>query len=232
MELNSIDRIIDSFNNTLIKSKLTDVAEELTENIIDNKVSNSIVREIPIINTLIGIIQSTQNISNYLFLRKITAFISKIKDISPQQRSEVIGRIDASNKYREKVGITLLSIIDKCESAEKTEYIAILFRAFLKGNIEYDCFKYATHIIQRSYYNDFKEFVLSDDNWMMIEDSMDYINAGLYTLDITHILTEYKRELRGESYYENLGEVGAVISDIGKTLRLIFQEAYDEGLIN
>ena len=229
--MSNIKNIIASFNATLFNGKLSDVAEEVMENIIDNNLPDGIVKDIPIIGTLAGIIQTTQNISNYLFLRKITAFVTKIKDVSPDDRKEVIQSIDNSGKYRDKVGISLLAIIDKCESIEKTEYIAIWFRAFLKKDIEYECFMYGAHIIQRSYFHDFKEFVFGYDTWMMIEDSMDFINAGLYTLDITHVLNEYKSEISGNSYHENLGEVGAVISDIGVTMRSVFQDAYDEGLI-
>ena len=45
------------------------------------------------------------------------------------------------------------------------------------------------------------------------------------------IQREQKSEISGNSYHENLGEVGAVISDIGVTMRSVFQDAYDEGLI-
>ena len=116
--MSNIKNIIASFNATLLNGKLSDVAEELMENIIDNNLPDGIVKDIPIIGTLAGIIQTTQDISNYLFLRKIAAFVTKIKDVSPDDRKEVIQNIDNSGKYRDKVGFSLLAIIDKCESIE------------------------------------------------------------------------------------------------------------------
>ena len=230
--MSNIKNIIASFNATLLNGKLSDVAEEVMENIIDNNLPDGIVKDIPIIGTLAGIIQTTQDISNYLFLRKIAAFVTKIKDVSPDDRKEVIQNIDNSGKYRDKVGISLLAIIDKCESIEKTEYIAIWFRAFLKKDIEYECFMYGTHIIQRAYIEDFKTFVCSGDTWKMIEDATDEISLGLYYLDITLNLNEYRREIIGASGNRELDEVGAAITEMGVTMRTIFQEAFDEGLID
>lgn len=230
--MSNIRNIITSFNATLLDSKLSDVAEEVVENIIDSNLTDGIVKDIPIIGTLAGIIQTTQNISNYLFLRKIAAFIAKIKDISPDTRREIINKIDNSGRYREKVGVALLSIIDKCDGIEKAEYLAIWFRAFLKGDIEYECFMYGSHIIQRSYIDDFKTFVCSGDTWKMIEDATDEISLGLYYLDITLNLNEYRREIIGAGGNGELDEVGAAITEMGVTMRTIFQEAFDEGLID
>lgn len=229
--MGNVNGIISSFNETLINSKLADVTEDVLESIIDRNIDDGLIKDIPIIGTLVGIVQTTQNISNYLFLRKIAAFISKVKDIPPGKRKRVIQAIDDSGKYREKVGITVLSIIDKCDSAEKAEYIAILFREFIKENIEYECFMYGSHIIQRSYLEDFKEFVFSDDTWKMTEDATDEMYLGLYYLDLTINLNEYRREILGYGN-NNLDEIGATITDMGVTLRNIFQEAYDDGLLD
>lgn len=227
----NIKSVITSFIETLANSNLADVSIDLIENVVDKNICNEIVKDVPIINSLVGIVQTTQSISNYLFLRKIAAFMLKIKDISPLKRDKAIKRIEESGKYREKVGVTLLSIIDKCESVDKAEYIAILFRAFLKDDITYECFRYGSHIIQRTFFDDFREFVYSDDTWKMSEDAIDDINSGLYYLDITLNLYEYRSAILGTKKDFTLHDVGANISDIGVTLRSIFQDAIEAGLI-
>lgn len=229
--MGNINGVISSFNDTLLNSKLADVTEDVLETLLDRNINDGLIKDIPIIGTLAGIVQTTQNISNYLFLRKIAAFLSKVKDMPPGKRKRVIEAIDDSGKYREKVGVTVLSIIDKCDSIEKAEYIAILFREFIKENIEYECFMYGSHIIQRSYLADFKEFVYSCDTWKMIEDATDEMCLGLYYLDLTINLNEYRREIWGYGN-NNLDEIGAMITDMGVTLRNIFQEAYDDGLLD
>ena len=228
--MSNIKNIITSFNATLLDSKLSDVAEEVVENIIDNNLTDSIVKDIPIIGTLVGIIQTTQNVSNYLFLRKIATFITKIKDISPKTRREIIDKVDNSGRYREKVGITLLSIIDKCDSSEKAEYIAVLFNAFLKKEIPYECFMYGSYIIQRSYLDDFKDFIESVDTWKMIEDSTDEIMSGLYQLNISTTLMGYKNAIESKQKKE-LDYVVAEISDISIVLRKVFNKAKKKGIL-
>lgn len=228
--MRNIKNILNSFNNTIVNCKLTDVTEDMLEHFIDNNLEEGLLKDIPIIGTLVGIIQTTQNISNYLFLRKILAFISKIKDVSPKVRKQLILSIDESEEYREKVGTTLLSIIDKSESPEKAEYIAILFRAFLKKEINYECFLYGSHIIQRCYLNDFKEFIQSEETWKMVEDSTDEIMSGLYQLNISLALMGYKDAIETKLKRE-LDYAVAGITDIGIILRRVFNKAEKRGLL-
>ena len=77
---------------------------------------------------------------------------------------------------------------------------------------------------------DFKEFVFSDDTWKMTEDATDEMCLGLYYLDLTINLNEYRREILGYGN-NNLDEIGATITHMGVLLREIFQEAYDDGLL-
>lgn len=227
----TIINVVQTFNDTLFSSKLINVGDDMLESLIDNNLKDGIIKDVPIIGTFVGIIQATQNISNYLFLRKIVAFLSKIKDITPQQREKEIKRIDESGKYRERVSDSLLAIIDKCESAEKAEYIAVWFRSFLMGEIEYECFMYGTHIIQRTFLEDFKEFIWSDDTWKMVEDATDEIMSGLYRLDLSLTLMEYKDAIEGYEHNEDLGYVTAVITDIGNLMREIFNNAITKGIL-
>lgn len=226
-----IRNVVQTFNNTLFSSKLIDVGEDMLESLVDNTLNDGIVKDIPIIGAFVGIIQTTQNISNYLFLRKIVAFLSKIKDVSPQQREKEIKRIDKSGKYRESVGNSLLAIIDKCENVEKAEYLAVWFRSFLTGEIGYECFMYGTHIIQRAYLEDFKEFIWSVDTWKMVEDATDEIMSGLYRLDLSTTLMAYKDAIEGYEHENDLGYVTAVITDIGNLMREIFNNAITKGIL-
>ena len=78
---------------------------------------------------------------------------------------------------------------------------------------------------------DFRDFVYSYETWKMSEDAIDEVNAGLYYLDITLNLNEYRCAILGSKKNCQLNDVGANISPIGETLRSIFQEAIEDGLI-
>ena len=65
--MGNINGVISSFNDTLLNSKLADVTEDVLETLLDRNINDGLIKDIPIIGTLAGIVQTTQNISNYLF---------------------------------------------------------------------------------------------------------------------------------------------------------------------
>ena len=98
--MNNIIALPNSLSETLIKSDLSSMTTEGLEIGIDQCLSDGIVRDIPIINSLVSIVKTTQSISNYLFLKKIVAFLNGIKDIPKEKREQEIQKIEESKKYK------------------------------------------------------------------------------------------------------------------------------------
>ena len=143
----SLDNLSVEVTDVLCFANLNDLSIDLAEVTLDAIVKNEAMKHIPVFKTLLGIIETTQNISNYLFLKKIVAFLSNIKKVSAKKRKAMITEIDNSGKYKVKVGETLLNVIDKCDSTEKAAYLGAWFTAFLKEKISYDLFLNGAHII-------------------------------------------------------------------------------------
>lgn len=65
----------------------------------------------------------------------------------------------------------------------------------------------------------------------MVEDATDEIMSGLYRLDLSLTLMEYKDAIEGYEHNEDLGYVTAVITDIGNLIREIFNNAITKGIL-
>lgn len=233
--MSSIDNISKSFAETLAKSDLSSLVQNSAEIGIDTLMKDGIAKDIPIVGTVVELIKTTQNISNWLFLKKIIAFLKNIDDIDIIKREEMITKIDNDPKYRKKVGDQLLFIIDSCEDDIKSEYIAILFRAFITempliyisnchSKVTYNDFIKGSSIINRLTTSDFDRFVKQK---IIYVDDSEYIGVGLayiITSEVKIMQNEYDR-FDGDTelaFKASGGDVNTEITEIGKILKCVF----------
>lgn len=223
--MNNIDNISPSFASTLAKSDLSSLMKDGVELGIDSLMDDGIAKDIPVVGTIVGLIKSSQNIGNWLFLKKILAFLTRLESVDRQQREKMINEIDNSKKYRKKVGDQLLFIIDSCEDDIKAEYIAVLFKAFINEKVTYDEFMKGSSIINRLTTVDFDRFIRDG---LTTKDS-DFIGVGLGYTKVSDIrvrdntyYSDLKRENNMNGYAVDGGEVEVELSRIGEILIDVF----------
>lgn len=161
--MNDIKNISISLEQTLKNSDLEKVSISLSEVVLDNIIEDGIIKDIPIISTIVGLGKSAVGIKETLFLKKIITFIYELKNISASKRREMIEKIDKSNNYKTKVGEKLLYIIDRCDDHEKSQITALFFRAFINEIINYQEFLKASHISNNLMIDDIRWFI--ENGW-------------------------------------------------------------------
>lgn len=223
-----------SFSDTLKDSNLQSVSIELGEVIADSFLQEGLLKDIPIIGTIVGLGKSSISISDHLFLKKIIHFIVGIKHIEKEKRNKLISKIESSKKYRIKVGEKLLYIIDKCEDHIATQYIAKLFTAFLDEQISYPEFLRGATVIQRIFIEDLNYFLTApleelskefDAEYYLSDFEANLISAGLCATGSESISIRDQDDWKMDNKY--VVEGGATIlflTDIGKTLRKVLGE--------
>ena len=223
---NSLDNLSLDVTNVLCSSNLKDVSIDLAELTLDAILKNEALKSIPVVKTLLSIIETTQNISNYLFLKKIVTFLTNVKKVSAKKRKEMINKIDNSGEYKTKVGETLLNLLDKCDNTEKASYLGTWFAAFLRGKITYGMFLAGAHVINRVYLPDFEYFISQYEDWLMVEDAYEEIASGLFYVDFTTAFWDIKDVAAGIEDPDNVGDAGAKITPVGMALRSVFNKYY------
>lgn len=223
---NGLDDLSMDVIEGLCSPHLKDVTIDMAEMTLDVILKNEALRSIPVVKTLLSIIETTQNVSNYLFLKKIVAFLSNIKKVSAKKRKDMINKIDNSGEYKTKVGETLLNLLDKSDSTEKAAYLGTWFTAFLKGKISYGMFLNGAHVIERVYLLDLEYFIKSDEDWLMVEDAYEEIAAGLFYIDFTTAFWDIRDVAAGIEDPDNIGDAGAKITPVGMAIRSVFNKYY------
>lgn len=227
------DNIQNSFNATLINSNLEDLGIDISELAIDSVLQDGLLKDIPIVGTIINLSKFGANIHDRLFLKKVLSFLNGLKDISFEERKKLIENIDGSKKYRMKIGEKLLYIIDTCEDYEISELVGILFKAFAEEKITDDEFFKTASVLKKLNIADFKWFIKERKNhYFDLNDVGDLISSGLFELyydqldvqvsdqDDHKLLREspyaskYKTEVEGGGVSVHLSRSGEVILEI------------------
>ncbi|CAG9000171.1 MAG: hypothetical protein CENE_02161 [Candidatus Celerinatantimonas neptuna] len=101
------------------------MAVNLGEVGIDALLSNSVLKDIPILSTIVGSIHAIGSVRDALFAKKLVSFLSELSDISARERRRMIESIDNSDDYKIKVGEKLIYIIERVEDYYSSKIIAI-----------------------------------------------------------------------------------------------------------
>ena len=154
------DNLSNSLSKTLVESDLSNVTFDILESSVDASLLNDgFLREIPILSSIIGIGKTIISVQNYLFTKKIIAFLSGLSNISKEDRKEVISKINADPNYNQFVGSKLLFLIDNAQDHISARLISKLFVAFIEKKMTYKEFCKASLIINKIDYYDLEIFL-------------------------------------------------------------------------
>ena len=219
--MSELDKITNSFEETLKDTDLQNATIGLAESLTDSLLIDGAAKDIPIIGTIVGIYKAALGVRERLFLKKIIYFISELRSIPIKKRNTVITKIDSSNKYRTRVGEKLLFIIDKCEDHEKAQLISRLFLAFIENKINYSEFLRSASIIERAFLEDIFWFINGDWKFLDIEEIEGDLNSGLFMIKPNEINVRDQDDwkLASEPYIVEGGDFYAEITPIGAKIR-------------
>ena len=222
----SKNSIQESFDKTLKGTNLQDIMIDLSDTTIDTLLKDELLKEIPVVKTLVAFAKLGANIHDRLFLKKIISFMNGLKDIPHTERSRMIDKIDASKEQRVKVGEKLLYIIDSCNDYENSELVSRLFKAIIQEKISYDEFLRSSNAIERITSYDLKWFLKNARKYMTVEEVGSLISSGLFDLyyeeiDVTvedqddHESTDkYKTRVDGGGAGVTISRIGVIILEI------------------
>ena len=224
------DNISNSFEKTLKDSDLQSVGGNLSELIIDSVIEDGVLKDIPIVSTIIGLSNIGMKISDRILLNKIISFLIELKNIPISKREEMVNKIDKSKKYEIKVGEKILLIIDRCNDYENSKFVAKLFSAYIMEKIDYADFLRGANIIQSVEINDFKKFLKLEKNKFQYSftnrDNLNYedvkylLHVGIFESHTEEITVREQDDwkLADQPYVVEGGDLTYDITELGKKI--------------
>ena len=147
-----MNNISKSLDDTLLSSStdeatktIKDLSTDFTEAGIDALIQNDVVKEIPVVKTLLAIPKVIKSISNYLFLQKIIRFLYQLNGTTLKERQDFLASLNTSK--REEIISNLILVLDKHDHLQKSELQGKLFVAYIKGLINYSDYMALTYAL-------------------------------------------------------------------------------------
>lgn len=225
-----ISSISTALTATLKDSDLQGVTAEWSEVFLDTLFADGLLKDIPIISSIIGLGKTGLKVTDTLFLKKLLYMIARINEIPSKEREKVINEIDQSKKYRIKIGEKLLYIVDKCDDHERAEIIGIMFKAFLERKLEYHHFLNCAKVIEQCQIEELGNFVLAKANSYAIQEYSDYLIWGLVEFEAFNIELQEQNHYGNKEYRLNNSKLELSPTWAGIKLRELLNEYFEKDI--
>ena len=118
-----------SIKESILSEKAVSLASEYSEIALDSILQDGILKDIPVINTIIGISKASIAMRDRLLIKKIVQFLAGLNDVTFEKRIQMIIRLEQDTKFSQSVGEHILEILERVESHRKPIIIARVFAA-------------------------------------------------------------------------------------------------------
>lgn len=215
-----MDKIVPAFEVSLFEPVFS-TALDLGELGIDSLLDDGIFKDIPIVNLVMGIGKTTQNIHERNLLQQTLNFIKSFneKSIDEKKLKKYKEKIDRNKKMAEKELGRVLIILNSNVETKKSQLLGKVFRAYVDERIDWNQFCDLSEAISRLFISDIN---LIYDVWQhKINDSNHCMNYQIDRLvsigfigTTTKSMTIGSNNTSNTERYLNITEFGRLFSEI------------------
>lgn len=150
-----MDKLVDDFEKSLFNSS-KDVISDYLEIGIDSLMNEGILKEIPIVNTIVGVLKIGKNVYDRNLLKQTLTFINEFNNnkISHDKLKQYKITIENNPKRCEEELGRILLLLNNFIDKEKSIMLAKIFKAYIEKIINWNEFCEYSEIINRLFIQD------------------------------------------------------------------------------
>jgi hypothetical protein len=183
-----------SMMKTISSSEIPTITKDMMEVTLDAILQNGILKDIPVISTITGITKTILSIRDQFLVKKILSFLFELQDITDKEREKFIHDMDNDTKYQQKIGESLIMLIERLDDLEKPAFLAKLLKARIRGDINHHQFLRFASVIDQMLIQDLKNFLnaISDNT------GPEHFAEYLYRFGLSHITFDDTNYIKAE----------------------------------
>lgn len=128
-------RLASKLVETFRSKDLQEVAVGAFEAAIDTEMADGILKEIPILGSLVSLGKAGISIRDRIFARKVEEFINTVSQLSWSERSRIFDELGSTPELQERAALAILDLLEKSDPIDKPRLIGNLFVAMRRGHI-------------------------------------------------------------------------------------------------
>ena len=168
-----MDELVPAFDASLFDSHISDIGLEYLELGIDSILKDGILKDIPIVRTIIGFGKLAQNIHDRNLLLQTLSFIQELNSgtVTLEKYNEYRTKWAVDPYFREKELGYILIILNRNIDITKSKLEAKFFSAYIDKQIDWNDFCELCEITDRLFVSDIKILDMAYRNGGVSEDS-------------------------------------------------------------
>lgn len=125
--------IIDVLKSDSVKG----LSAEYLEQGIDAFLDSGVLKDIPLVSSILGVVNTVGTIKDHIFISKLIRFFNNLADIPKRERMDMVDRLNEDKNFSGKAGSAIIEILDRMESEIKPELSANFFSAYARKQISF-----------------------------------------------------------------------------------------------
>ena len=96
---------------SLATEAATEIAKEYAEIGLDAVLSEGLLKDIPVVNTVVALGKLGISINDRLLIKKLLAFLSNFQTVSAEDRTKMVRKLESDASYGRKVGEHIIELL-------------------------------------------------------------------------------------------------------------------------
>lgn len=126
--------------NTLNRQDASDALLDLGETLLDSQFDDGLLKDIPILGTLVKLKDFGLSISDYMLVKKLQKFAFALNQVPENERDNFFIKLESDNTYKSKVNDNLVLLINASDDIDKPEMLGKVFAKYVIGCLDYEQF--------------------------------------------------------------------------------------------
>lgn len=130
-----------------MNEEFSDISENLAEVGIDAILEEGVLKDIPIVSTLVGLAKCAKSIPDLIFAAKVNKFLSTLASIEQQEKDNFLNNVNKDKDKLRKTGQIIIFNLDSANCLKKSEILGLVFKAYLVGEIKFEIFEVMCNVV-------------------------------------------------------------------------------------
>ncbi len=179
-----------------------DLSKDYAEIGLDSLLDENLLKEIPIIKTLVSIIKTGVAIKERFFIKKFLVFLKEFKTGNTNENTleQFKNNFEKDEGFKNKITEQILIILEELDSVKKSKILAHLFSFYLKKEFDWQYF-----IVLSSCLKNLQEITYNFVEILSKKEFNFSINSGLKVSEVVKLLKEKDENSGWPSFWEMEG---------------------------
>ncbi len=141
---------LNKLSESLINPSI-DLAEDYAEMGIDSFINDEMLKEVPVVKTLVAVVKTGIAFKHRLFVKNFLVFLKELHSsgFNTSKIEDFKNKFKSDSSYRKKVTEELLVIIESLNSVNKSKILGHLFLAYVDGVYTWERFIVLSHTLEK-----------------------------------------------------------------------------------